>query len=99
MLAQLIHENINPATRTVITLRGGLICIFYPRDKTYTRIVAARRYAEPSDKELAVLRREIIDAIAAQTFVTVGNFERLEAKNDYHAAEIWINFAPMRAAE
>lgn len=96
MLAQLVRQNLSPSARTVITLRGGLSLIFYPRQATYSRIVAARRGVEPSDKELAVLRREIMAAVAEQALVTVGNFERKPVRDGYHAAEIWINSPPVR---
>ncbi len=95
MLAKLIYDNLTPAARTVRTLRGGLILIFYPREATYLRIVAAREAIAPSDRELDVLRREIKTAVADQPLVTVGNFERLEPKDGFQAAEIWINFAPV----
>mgnify|MGYP000962897361 CR=1 FL=1 len=99
MLSKIIHENLNPPARTVRPLRGGLILIFYPREATYLRIIAARRGVEPSDKELVILRREIVAAVAEQPLVAVGNFERKLVRDGYHAAEIWINFPPVREAE
>lgn len=99
MLAQLIRENLRPTRRTVRPLRGGLILIFHPSQSTFARLVAVRQGVEPSDKELAVLRREIVAAVAEQPLVTVGDFERLPARDGYQAAEIWINFPPVREAE
>ena len=96
MLAQIIRENLTPTTRTVRQLRGGLALVFHPRRSTYLRIVAARRGVEPGDRELAILRREILAAVADIALVTVGQFERIEPRDGYHAAEIWVNFAPMR---
>lgn len=95
MLAQLIRDNLTTPRRTVRRLRGGLVLIIYPRNGTYTHIVATRQGVQPSDKELAILRREIVVAVAEQPLVTVGQFERVEPRDGYHAAELWINFAPV----
>jgi len=95
MLAQIIRENLNPPQRTVRQLRGGLALVFRPREATCLRIVATRYSFEPSDKELAILHREIVTAVADVPLATVGTFERKPARDDWHAAEIWINFAPV----
>jgi len=33
--------------------------------------------------------------VADVPLATVGTFERKPARDDWHAAEIWINFAPV----
>ncbi len=84
-------------TRKPTKLRRGLILIFYPREGRYSRLVAARKDATPSDVELDVIRRDLVAVLQERLEATVGQFQRLPQQDGFNAAEIYIYFAPKQS--
>lgn len=79
------------------TLRDGLMIIGYPPHGNRRRIVAARQSVEPSDAELAVLRRELLIITQAHALTVVEEFNRLPPNPPWHGAECYINYPPRQA--
>ena len=96
-LQRLIAQELETTTRKPTRLRGGLILIFYPREGRYSRLVAARKDATPSDVELEVIRRDLVAVLEERPDATVGQFQRLPEQDGFNAAEIYIYFAPKQS--
>lgn len=63
-------------TRQVHKLRGGLTLISYPPDNNTQRLHVLRQGAEPSEKELSVVRRELLDITQHQPLTTISEAVR-----------------------
>lgn len=98
-LQQVLADALRVDCRTKLTLRGGLILIAYPpEDGNRRRIVAARFNSTPSDRELQVVRRELLIITQDRPLTTVGDFQRLAPNGPWNAAEIHINAPSAPAA-
>lgn len=71
--------------------------VFYLREATFVRLVAALRRVAPSDTELQVLRRELTAVLADKPNATVGNFQQLPPEGGWHAAKLYIAFPAVQA--
>jgi len=89
-LQQILADALRVECRTKLTLRGGLILIAYPpEDGNRRRIVAARFNSTPSDRELHIIRRELLHTIS-----DISDFQRLPPNGLWNAAEVHINAPP-----
>ena len=94
-LQQILADALRADCRTKLTLRGGLILIAYPpEDSNRRRIVAARFNSTPSDRELDIIRRELLHATQDQPLTTISDFQRLPPNGLWNAAEVHINAPP-----